>query len=62
VRFGGDAAKASDVYAGMQPLTAQDVAEAMYWAASQPPHVNVIELMPTQQSFAPSQVARDATR
>jgi 3-hydroxy acid dehydrogenase/malonic semialdehyde reductase len=64
VRFGGDSAKASEVYEGMQPLTPQDVAEAVYWAAAQPPHVNinVIELMPTQQSFAPFQVARDATR
>jgi 3-hydroxy acid dehydrogenase / malonic semialdehyde reductase len=61
VRFGGDKAKADAVYAGMQPLTAADVAEAVYWAATLPPHVNVntIELMPVAQSFAPFQVARD---
>jgi len=61
VRFAGDAAKASTVYDGMQPLTAGDVAEAVHWAASLPAHVNinVIELMPTAQSFAAFQVARD---
>ncbi len=60
VRFGGDRDKAAAVYAGMDPLTADDVAEAIVWAASQPAHVNinVIELMPVAQSFAPFQVAR----
>jgi 3-hydroxy acid dehydrogenase / malonic semialdehyde reductase len=60
VRFSGDKAKADDVYAGMQPMTADDIAESIYWAASMPQHVNVntIELMPTAQSFAPLQVAR----
>ena len=62
VRYGGDAAKAGAVYAGMQPLTADDVAESIYWAATLPQHVNVntIELMPTAQSFAPFQVARQS--
>jgi 3-hydroxy acid dehydrogenase/malonic semialdehyde reductase len=60
VRFGGDRERAAGVYAGTQPLTADDVAAAVEWAASQPPHVNinVIELMPVSQSFAPLQVAR----
>jgi len=62
VRFGGDRAKADGVYAGMQPMTADDIAEAIHWAASLPAHVNVntIELMATAQSWAPFQVARDA--
>jgi len=62
VRFGGDRAKADGVYAGMRPMTADDIAEAIHWAASLPAHVNVntIELMATAQSFAPFQVARDA--
>jgi 3-hydroxy acid dehydrogenase/malonic semialdehyde reductase len=62
VRFGGDKAQADTVYAGMQPLTADDIAEAIYWAATQPQHVNVnrIELMATAQSFAPFQVARES--
>jgi 3-hydroxy acid dehydrogenase/malonic semialdehyde reductase len=60
VRFGGDTAKAAAVYAGMQPLTADDVAEAVAWASALPPQVNVntIELMPVAQSFAGFQVAR----
>ena len=62
VRFGGDRARADNVYAGMQPMTADDIAEAIHWAASLPAHVNVntIELMATAQSWAPFQVARDA--
>jgi 3-hydroxy acid dehydrogenase/malonic semialdehyde reductase len=62
VRFGGDQAKADGVYAGMQPMTADDIAEAIHWAASLPGHVNVntIEMMATAQSWAPFQVARDA--
>jgi len=60
VRFSGDKSKADAVYAGMQPMTADDIAEAIYWAAAMPQHVNVnvIELMATAQSFAPFQVAR----
>jgi len=60
VRFGGDREKAGAVYAGMQPLTAQDVAEAVFWAATRPAHVNVnaIELMSVAQSFAAFQVHR----
>jgi 3-hydroxy acid dehydrogenase / malonic semialdehyde reductase len=62
VRFGGDRERAAAVYAGMQPLTAEDIAAAIEWATSQPPHVNVntIELMPVSQSFAPFQVDRRA--
>jgi len=60
VRFGGDKDKAAAVYAGMQPLTPDDIAGAIGWAASLPDHVNVntIELMPVAQSFAPFQVDR----
>ena len=63
IRFGGDKEQADAVYAGMQPMTADDIAEAIYWAATQPRHVNVntIELMATAQSFAPFQVARDSS-
>jgi 3-hydroxy acid dehydrogenase/malonic semialdehyde reductase len=61
VRFHGDKAKADAVYTGMQPMTAADIAESVYWAATLPPHVNVnvIELMATAQSFAAFQVARE---
>jgi 3-hydroxy acid dehydrogenase / malonic semialdehyde reductase len=61
VRFSGDNAKADAVYTGMQPLTADDIAESVYWVVTQPPHVNVnvVELMPVAQSFAAFQVARE---
>ena len=60
VRFGGDRAKAGQVYEGVHPLEADDVAEAVHWAASLPSHVNinVIEMMPVAQSFGPLAVAR----
>ncbi len=53
-RFKGDIAKADAVYAGTTPLTGDDIAEAVFWAASLPPHVNIntLEIMPTGQSFA----------
>lgn len=52
VRFKGDAERARKVYEGMVPLTAEDVAEAMVWVASRPPHVCVNELVltPTDQA------------
>jgi 3-hydroxy acid dehydrogenase/malonic semialdehyde reductase len=61
VRFGGDKGKADDTYTGMQPLTGDDIAETIYWSATLPPHVNIntVEMMPTQQSFSPFQVARE---
>jgi NADP-dependent 3-hydroxy acid dehydrogenase YdfG len=41
VRFGGDRDKAAAVYAGMTPLSAQDVAEAIAWVADRPSHVDI---------------------
>ena len=63
VRFGGDQERASQVYQGVHPLEATDVAEAVHWAASLPPHVNinVIEMMPVAQSFGPLAVAREGS-
>ena len=45
VRFKGDAAQANKVYQGMNPLTAEDIAEILVWVASRPPHVNIDELI-----------------
>jgi NADP-dependent 3-hydroxy acid dehydrogenase YdfG len=46
VRFEGDQAKADAVYAGVaDPLTADDVADAITWMATRPPHVNIDELV-----------------
>jgi 3-hydroxy acid dehydrogenase/malonic semialdehyde reductase len=52
VRFKGDAKKAKSVYEGVEPLTADDIAETMVWVASRPPHVNIDELLikPTDQA------------
>ena len=63
VRFGGDRGKAGQVYEGVHPLEAGDVAEAVHWAASLPSHVNinVIEMMPVAQSFGPLAVARQGS-
>jgi len=62
VRFHGDAAKADAVYAGVQPLSADDIAESILWCITRPPHVNVnrIELMPVQQAFSPFAISRKA--
>ena len=54
VRFGGDEEAAAKVYAGMKPLSAEDVAESIRWAVSQPAHVNVDEIVirPRDQATA----------
>lgn len=54
VRFHGDEERAEDVYAGFEPLSAADVADAVWYVASRPPHVNVFDLVitPTAQRDA----------
>jgi 3-hydroxy acid dehydrogenase/malonic semialdehyde reductase len=53
VRFKGDDEKAEKVYSGVKALSADDVAETIYWSATLPSHVNIniLEVMPTQQTF-----------
>ncbi|MBT8141769.1 MAG: SDR family oxidoreductase [Gammaproteobacteria bacterium] len=60
VRYHGDKHKADKVYAGMSPLTADDIAECITWAANQPAHVNInrIEVMPTNQASAGVKIHR----
>jgi serine 3-dehydrogenase len=62
VRNGWDQAASDALYAGMNAMTAEDTADILYWVATLPPHVNVnaLELMPTNQSFAGFQVARES--
>ena len=54
VRFDGDAARAAKVYEGMEPLTADDVAECVRWVCSLPPRANVDEIVlrPRDQATA----------
>jgi serine 3-dehydrogenase len=60
IRTGGDQGASDTLYAGADPMTAQDIAATVLWIASLPPHLNVnrLELMPVSQSFAGFQVAR----
>lgn len=61
VRFRGDAAKASQVYADTQPLTAGDIAEIVLWITGLPSHVNVntMEVMSINQSWGHLAVHRE---
>ncbi len=54
VRFDGDEQRAKDVYKGMTPLTAEDVAECVRWAVTLPSHVNIdrILVQPVDQATA----------
>lgn len=54
VRFKGDEQRAASVYEGMDPLTADDIADTIVFAATRPPHVNISEviIMPTDQAAA----------
>lgn len=61
VRTHGDQAASDALYRGAQPITAEDIAQTLFWIATLPPHLNVnrLELMPTRQSFAGFQVHRE---
>ncbi len=60
VRFKGDEGRAKKVYDGFEPLVAQDIAEAIWFAVSRPAHVNINDMliMPTAQATATT-VKRD---
>jgi serine 3-dehydrogenase (NADP+) len=62
VRTGGDRAASDKLYAGMDPMTAEDLADLFWWLANLPPHLNInaIELMPVAQSWAGFTVSREA--
>lgn len=63
VRFKGDDAKASQVYAGTEPLTAADIAETVAWVVDRPAHVNVntLEIMSIDQAWGPFAIHRAET-
>jgi serine 3-dehydrogenase len=61
VRTHGDQQAHDKLYGGVHPLTSEDIAETLFWVATQPPHINInsIELMPVNQAFSPFLVHRD---
>lgn len=63
VRFKGDADKASQVYTDTQPMRPEDIADAVYWAASRPRNINInrIERMAGCQAFASFNIVRGLT-
>ena len=61
VRTGGDKAASDALYAGVNPMTAEDLADLFWWLANLSPHLNVntIELMPVNQSWGGFSVHRE---
>ncbi len=61
VRTGGDKEASEKLYAGMDPMTSEDLADLFWWLANLPKHLNInaIELMPVSQSFAGFTVSRE---
>jgi serine 3-dehydrogenase (NADP+) len=61
VRTGGDQQASDKLYAGMDPMTADDLAELFWWLATLPRRLNIntVELMPVTQSWAGFTVSRD---
>lgn len=61
IRTGGNQAASDALYQGVNPITAEDVADTIYWVATLPPHMNInrLEMMPVNQSWAPFQVYRE---
>jgi 3-hydroxy acid dehydrogenase/malonic semialdehyde reductase len=61
VRFHGDDAKAAGIYAGAEPLTPDDIAEAVHWCATLPARVNIntLQMMPVGQAFGPLRVHKE---
>jgi len=61
VRTHGDQVASDALYKGAKPMTADDIADTIFWIATLPPHLNVnrLEMMPTSQSFAGFQIARE---
>ena len=55
VRYGGDKARAAEMFEDTVPLEPEDVAEAVHWVTTVPARVNIdtVEMMPVAQTFAP---------
>jgi 3-hydroxy acid dehydrogenase/malonic semialdehyde reductase len=62
VRFKGDKKRAKTVYQGTQPLTAEDIAEIVFWVCNLPSHINIntLEVMPVAQAWGPLEIHRQS--
>jgi serine 3-dehydrogenase len=62
VRTGGDKEASDKLYAGMNPMTSEDLADLFWWLANLPPHLNIntVELMPVTQSWGGFSINREA--
>jgi 3-hydroxy acid dehydrogenase/malonic semialdehyde reductase len=63
IRHKGNQSKVDAFYAGTETLTADDIADAIHWAVTRPPHINIntIQLMPVCQAFGPLAIHRRST-
>ena len=61
VRTSGNQTASDNLYKGANPMTAENVAETLFWIATLPSHMNInrIEMMPVNQSFSSFQVHRE---
>lgn len=62
VRTSGNKEASDKLYQGASPMTAENIADTLFWIATLPSHINInrIEMMPVNQSFSPFQVHRGA--
>lgn len=61
VRTKGNQAASDALYRGTTPLSAEDIAEQIYYVANLPDHINInrLEVMPTRQAWSPYAIDRD---
>ncbi|HCH00489.1 MAG TPA: NAD(P)-dependent oxidoreductase [Vibrio sp.] len=61
VRTNGDQTASDNLYKTTTPLSAEDIAEQMFYVATLPDHINInrLEVMPTRQAWSPFAVDRD---
>lgn len=60
VRMKGDQERAGKIYEGLTPMTAEDIAETIFWSCTLPRHLNInrMQMMPIIQAFSPFALKR----
>jgi 3-hydroxy acid dehydrogenase/malonic semialdehyde reductase len=61
VRFKGDEERAKKIYAGLKPLSPEDIADAILYAVTRPPHVNIGEIVIWASAQASTTVVKRST-